>query len=78
MPNYRGEIKCELGPVLGEVTSEASGKFSNAWFDTKTGKILAATSVHLTGGDVAEGAKVKAEAKPLVEACRKLLAGPPK
>jgi len=77
MPNY-GEIKCKLlAPGFGEVTSEtSSGKFSNAMFDAKTGKILGAASVDLAGGEVAAGAKVKTEAKPLVEACRKLLAAP--
>jgi hypothetical protein len=67
MPNYRGEIKCELrAPALGEVTSEtSSGKFSDTFFDAKTGKILTTD------------AKAKTEAKPLVEACRKLLAAPP-
>jgi hypothetical protein len=77
MPNYRGELECQLlGRGVGEVTSVTPGKALDAMFDTKTGKILATGTAFVTEG-AAERAKIKTEIKPFVEACRKILAAQP-
>jgi hypothetical protein len=78
MPNY-GELKCEmLAGGFAQLQSNTSDKLSTAIFDTKTGKILGAASSHHGKDDFITGAKENNRAKPLVEACRKLLAGSPK
>jgi hypothetical protein len=78
MPNY-GELKCEmLAKGWAELWSNTPDKLSFAIFNTKTGKIRGAASSHHGKDDFISGTKATTEAKPLVEACRKLLAGSPK
>jgi hypothetical protein len=78
MANY-GELKCEmLAGNFAELQSNTPDKLSTAIFNTKTGKILGAVSSHHGKDDFITGKKENKRAKPLVEACRKLLAGSPK